>query len=220
MKKGVLLSVAIVMLIFGITGVASALNIIDNGDFSSGLTSWASTGVTVEDGQALLDANGSSGVASLSQSFYISPETASLAISFDLTFEGVDNAWLYNDSFDSWIGTFVHWTWWIFEGNDWEYQELLSGDSSDGLRTYNFSTTFAVPGDLADVDPNGIIGFELNENSGLFRDNTNTRLLLDNVVVDDGVDGNGAAPVPEPATMLLLGAGLLGLGGFRKKFRK
>ena len=34
-------------------------------------------------------------------------------------------------------------------------------------------------------------------------------------------DGGGASPVPEPATLLLIGTGLVGLAGFgRKKFKK
>lgn len=43
---------------------------------------------------------------------------------------------------------------------------------------------------------------------------------INNFGTDTGFAGNGT-PIPEPATMLLLGSGLIGLAGFaRKRFRK
>jgi hypothetical protein len=33
-------------------------------------------------------------------------------------------------------------------------------------------------------------------------------------------NGGGGAPVPEPCTMLLLGLGLIGVAGVRRKFKK
>jgi hypothetical protein len=43
------------------------------------------------------------------------------------------------------------------------------------------------------------------------------RFMMDNFT---GNFGAAKAPVPEPTTMLLLGTGLIGLVGFRKKFKK
>ncbi|GAC1516618.1 MAG: hypothetical protein NVS1B11_37830 [Terriglobales bacterium] len=80
-------------------------------------------------------------------------------------------------------------------------------NSSDQFRTITFTTTLA---------SSGVLAFD----STPFADNSIIGLLIDNVKVTQ-IKGQGdATPTPEPATMVLLGTGLAGIGARIKRKRQ
>jgi hypothetical protein len=128
---------------------------------------------------------------------------------------------------------------WLFNfGDDLKWDQKLStdlGGDRGRYQTYNHSyygPTFGGGHDIADYtqyalgfnynypwsygpypdvqgEHAGITGLSLNQTNG---PPWNTALEV--FTISEG------APVPEPATMLLLGTGLIGLAGFRRKFKE
>ena len=92
---------------------------------------------------------------------------------------------------------------------DWDGEPVLFPDPGEGL----FSTlTLSYTVLEGDLNIGGLLGIEIVSGG--------RQLNFDNVVLNNDAIANHA--VPEPATMLLLGTGLLGLAGYgrKKKFFK
>lgn len=103
---------------------------------------------------------------------------------------------------------------------------LTAYDSSDNpLESYNIpALNSSNSGDFFGLAVNDIAYATLGQNGSLgqlsFLGLAGLGLNLTDEIFIDNFSYKTQSPVPEPATMLLLGSGLVGLAGFRRKFRR
>ncbi|TKB07291.1 PEP-CTERM sorting domain-containing protein [Desulforhopalus sp. IMCC35007] len=200
-----------VLSILSIFLVSSAsATLITNGDFSSGLSGWQTSGdVTVGtagpgmDGDfALISfSNDISPVSRLWQNFDVSGLNQ-IQITFDWFFEYTDNSRNSNDVFVS-----------ILKDLDSSpvqnitLDRLRTNATPRSDKTNLFSGTFNGLIDVSEFDSDARLQFRVTDNNGFLGSWA-------------GIDNVSVSPVPEPTTILLFGAGLAGLIAVQRRKQK